>query len=85
METLGHSQISLTLDTYSHVMPDLQAEAATQIDAALTVWLSSRGGFVGWCARIAKFRRDSGEPGGIDPPTRRLRDEKGERPEDPTE
>jgi hypothetical protein len=35
METLGHSQISLTLDTYSHVMPDLQAEAATQIDAAL--------------------------------------------------
>jgi hypothetical protein len=28
METLGHSQISLTLDTYSHVLPGLQAEAA---------------------------------------------------------
>ena len=27
METLGHSQISLTLDTYSHVLPGLQAEA----------------------------------------------------------
>jgi hypothetical protein len=23
METLGHSQISLTLDTYSHVLPAL--------------------------------------------------------------
>ena len=27
METLGHSQISLTLDTYSHVLPGLQSEA----------------------------------------------------------
>ena len=35
METLGHSQISLTMDTYSHVLPDLQREAANQMDAAL--------------------------------------------------
>ena len=27
METLGHSQISLTLNTYSHVLAALQAEA----------------------------------------------------------
>jgi integrase len=35
METLGHSQISLTLDTYSHVLPALQADAADRMDAAL--------------------------------------------------
>ena len=28
METLGHSQISLTMNTYSHVMPALQKAAA---------------------------------------------------------
>lgn len=28
METPGHSQISLTLNTYSHVLPTLQADAA---------------------------------------------------------
>ena len=33
METLGHSQISLTMDTYSHVMPSLQREAADKMDA----------------------------------------------------
>lgn len=31
METLGHSQISLTLNTYSHVLPALQAEAAAKL------------------------------------------------------
>jgi hypothetical protein len=35
MDTLGHSQISLTLDTYSHVLPSLQAEAAKQMDRAI--------------------------------------------------
>jgi integrase len=32
METLGHSQISLTLDTYSHVLPALGVEAASKMD-----------------------------------------------------
>jgi integrase len=36
METLGHSQISLTMNTYSHVLPALQAEAAAKMDAILT-------------------------------------------------
>ena len=36
METLGHSQISLTMNTYSHVLPELQREAADQMDALLT-------------------------------------------------
>jgi integrase len=36
METLGHSQISLTLNTYSHVLPALQREAAAKMDAILS-------------------------------------------------
>ena len=36
METLGHSQISLTMNTYSHVMPALQREAAEQMEAVLS-------------------------------------------------
>lgn len=35
METLGHSQISLTLNTYSHVIPALQSGAAAKMDAIL--------------------------------------------------
>lgn len=37
METLGHSQISLTLDTYSHVLPALGAEAAAKMDSLVGV------------------------------------------------
>jgi integrase len=36
METLGHSQISLTMKTHSHVLPALQAEAAAKFDAILS-------------------------------------------------
>ncbi len=31
-ERLGHSQIAITLDTYSHVVPSLQRDAAKQLD-----------------------------------------------------
>jgi len=34
-ERLGHSGIAITMDIYSHVMPNMQAEAAAKIDAAL--------------------------------------------------
>ena len=34
-ETLGHSTISLTLDTYSHVIPTMGRSAADRGDAAL--------------------------------------------------
>ncbi|HEX5466219.1 MAG TPA: site-specific integrase, partial [Candidatus Limnocylindrales bacterium] len=37
METLGHSQISLTLNTYSHVIPALGRAAADQMDAVLAL------------------------------------------------
>ena len=31
-ERLGHAQISITLDTYSHVLPTMQREAAGRFD-----------------------------------------------------
>ena len=34
-ERLGHSSISMTMDTYSHVTPNLQAEAAERMDRLL--------------------------------------------------
>lgn len=34
-ERLGHSKISMTLDTYSHVLPGMQEDAAERLDAAL--------------------------------------------------
>ena len=44
-ERLGHSTIALTLDTYSHVLPGMQEDAAARVDAALRTALSglSRG------------------------------------------
>jgi integrase len=34
-ELLGHSQIAITLDTYSHVLPDMQREATVALDRLL--------------------------------------------------
>ena len=31
-EILGHSQISMTMDTYSHVLPTMQKEAMDKMD-----------------------------------------------------
>ncbi|MBA2452911.1 MAG: site-specific integrase, partial [Chloroflexia bacterium] len=36
METLGHSQISLTMNCYAHVLPTMQRESASLMDAILT-------------------------------------------------
>lgn len=33
-EILGHSEISMTLDTYSHVLPTMQKEAINKLNAA---------------------------------------------------
>jgi integrase len=35
-ERLGHATVNITLDTYSHVLPDMQHEAARMIDQLLT-------------------------------------------------
>jgi integrase len=42
-ELLGHSQIFVTLDIYSHVLPTLQAEAMQQLNDALSD-VSQQGG-----------------------------------------
>ena len=34
-ERLGHSTIAMTMDTYSHVMPTLQRQAADRLDTLL--------------------------------------------------
>jgi len=36
MEILGHSEIAMTMNTYSHVVPDLQREAANRMDSLLS-------------------------------------------------
>jgi integrase len=46
-ERLGHSSIGNTLDTYTHLLTDMQKEAAMKIDSAL-----------GGALREAKRRRD---------------------------
>lgn len=35
MDLLGHSQIGLTMNTYSHVIPDLCCDAAQRIEELL--------------------------------------------------
>jgi integrase len=34
-ERLGHSSIAITLDTYSHVLPGIQAAAAKRFDEGI--------------------------------------------------
>jgi integrase len=41
METLGHSQIGLTMNTYAHVLPALQREAATSMERILATGSST--------------------------------------------
>ncbi len=35
-ELLGHATISITLDTYSHVLPNMGDQTATMMEAALS-------------------------------------------------
>jgi integrase len=34
-EMLGHAAVAITLDLYSHVLPDMQKQAAAAMDAVL--------------------------------------------------
>ena len=36
-ERLGHATISMTLDTYSHVLPTMQVDAAERIGRILSI------------------------------------------------
>jgi integrase len=41
-ERLGHSSVGITLDLYSHVLPGMQEDAVTKVDAALQAALNKR-------------------------------------------
>jgi len=41
-ERLGHSKVGITLDLYSHVLPGMQSEAASKIDALISGALAQR-------------------------------------------
>ena len=42
-EILGHSQISITMDVYSHVLPGMQQDAMSRLNDALKEGIVSRG------------------------------------------
>ena len=46
-ERLGHSSIAITLDIYSHLMPNMQGEAAAAVDDALRAAINKRTDDVG--------------------------------------
>ncbi len=41
-ERLGHSKVGITLDLYSHVLPNMQADAVVQVDDALRAAINKR-------------------------------------------
>lgn len=41
-ERLGHSKVGITLDLYSHVLPNRQADAVAQVDDALRAAINKR-------------------------------------------
>jgi integrase len=41
-ERLGHSSIAITMDIYSHLMPNMQGEAAAAVDVAMRAAINSR-------------------------------------------
>jgi integrase len=47
-ERLGHSSIGITLDLYSHVLPGMQAEAVSRVDAVLRDALDRRAAKKKW-------------------------------------
>ena len=43
-ERLGHATVAITLDLYSHVLPGMQADAASRVDEVLQQALEKRRG-----------------------------------------
>jgi hypothetical protein len=46
-ERLGHSSIAITMDIYSHLMPNMQGEAAAAVDGALRAAINKRADDIG--------------------------------------
>ncbi|MSQ24050.1 MAG: site-specific integrase [Chloroflexi bacterium] len=58
-ERLGHSTVNITLDTYSHVLPGLQAEAAKRLDDWLAEGSTDENG--GGVVSISDLRSSAAE------------------------
>jgi integrase len=46
-ERLGHSGIAITMDIYSHLMPNMQEDAAAAVDGALRAAIKKRNDEIG--------------------------------------
>jgi integrase len=46
-ERLGHSSIAITMDIYSHLMPNMQEDAAAAVDDVLRAAINKRSKDVG--------------------------------------
>jgi len=46
-ERLGHSSIAITMDIYSHLMPNMQGEAAATVDGVMRAAINKRTDDVG--------------------------------------
>ena len=68
-ERLGHSTISITLDTYSHVTPGLQEAAAARFDEALALPADAKNteGFASGLQNAPVGSASTGENGGRGP------------------
>jgi hypothetical protein len=44
---LGHSSIAITLDIYSHLMPNMQEDAAATVDGVMRAAINKRADDVG--------------------------------------
>jgi integrase len=46
-ERLGHSKVGITLDLYSHVLPNMQTDAVARVDEALQIAIDKRSKTIG--------------------------------------
>jgi hypothetical protein len=57
MEVLGHSEIGVTMNTYTHVLAQLREDAADAIDRVLGGLNAVVGNSFGYSARSSRERR----------------------------
>jgi hypothetical protein len=67
-ETLGHSTYQLTMDTYSHMIPQLRNEVADRMDEILSPTNGSHQNDVGQVAVMIKLLILLVPGGGLEPP-----------------
>jgi integrase len=63
-ERLGHANIAITLDTYSHVMPGLQEAAAKKFDTIIDESIANQNEEENVSKALAKSEKEGSEPSG---------------------